>query len=204
MPVLPLVYVGLTVVKRVKALWAPDWMLAGPGRVFFLSPDGPLASFLWDCTLSQQMFVGQFFFTGTHPDAISHTWQDTILTKHFWRSLLSRTGACVPRELGTWDGKALKQTGPGIKGNDLVVKLPDSYLGIGDAFWRHGKGKDYQEVADLTKRLEKEYAGKEAIVLDLVRPHPKQGVHSLDIITIRAPGGDVKVLSVLLWTDCSG
>ena len=40
-------------------------------------------------------------------------------------------------------------------------------------------------------------------MLELVRPKASLGVHSMDVVTIRTPGDDVKVLSALLWTDCT-
>jgi len=48
-----------------------------------------------------------------------------------------------------------------------------------------------------------EFDGRLALVLELVRPKPELGVHSLDIITMRTPDDDVKVISVLLWADCT-
>lgn len=29
----------------------------GPGRVFFLKPANPIAAFIWDCYLTQSMYV---------------------------------------------------------------------------------------------------------------------------------------------------
>merc|ERR1711988_293662 len=84
---------------------------------------------------------------------------------------------------------------------DIVVKVPDSYLGIGDSFWSYGK--EYTSEAELAELLAREYANREAIVLELVRPKPSLGVHSLDILTVRSPTDGVKVLSVVLWTNCS-
>eukprot|EP00665_Eupelagonemidae_sp_cell47_P013516 gene13516-biopygen12978 len=132
------------------------------------------------------MYVGQFHLVGTHPDAVQHTWQDTILTKDYWRSALSSVGGrlgrrshkpalvtilkvrpaspravesgspapccragitwegwriwsqSLPRELGRWrDGKL--EWFHDLGTSDVVVKLPDAYLGIGDAFWTHGE-----------------------------------------------------------------
>jgi hypothetical protein len=48
-----------------------------------------------------------------------------------------------------------------------------------------------------------EYEGKEALVLELVRPKKSLGVHSIDILTVRTTDGDAKVISVILWTDCT-
>jgi len=52
--------------------------------------------------------------------------------------------------------------------------------------------------------LAKEYEGKmDVLVLELVRPKASEGVHSIDIITMRTPEDEVKVLSCLFWTDCT-
>jgi len=84
-----------------------------------------------------------------------------------------------------------------------VIKLPDAYLGIGDSFWNHGV--DYSREAELQERManEKQYAGKEALVLELVRPKKDMGVHSVDIVTMRTPDDKVKILTCLIWTDCT-
>jgi hypothetical protein len=55
----------------------------------------------------------------------------------------------------------------------------------------------------VTQYIGNEFDQKVALVLELVRPKPELGVHSLDIITMRTPDDDVKVVSVLLWTDCT-
>ena len=185
----------------VHSIFVPDWSMAGPGRVFFVKPENPIASFLWDCYLKQSMYVGQFYLVGTNNDAITHTWHDILLTKDFWRESLNRVDGRLPRELGRWANKKLTMN-HSLGECDVVVKLPDSYLGIGDAFWSFGK--DYKTVEDLIVRLQKEYGNKEAMVLEMVRPKASLGVHSLDIVTVRTPDDDVKVLSCLLWTDCTG
>ena len=176
--------------KTIRGLFVADWMSAGPGRVFFQKPDGMLQAFLWDCCLIEQMFIGQFYLTGTHRAAVAHTWYDWVLTKPFWRATFEKAGATCPACLGDWDGKQLTMHGEGIQdGDDLVVKLPDSYLGIGDSFWR--RGKDFKTVDDVREHLAKEYDGKAALILDLARPHKQHGVHSFDIVTIRTPDGGV-------------
>ena len=65
------------------------------------------------------------------------------------------------------------------------------------------RGIDYNTEEEVKKYLKKEYKNKEALVLELVRPKASLGVHSMDVVTIRTPGDDVKVLSCLLWTDCT-
>lgn len=201
-PVLPLAIVMLELCKKIQDWLKPqdNWMTAGPGAVFFVKPSNPIADLLWSCYLNTSMFTAQFLLAGNHPDAISHTWEDTILTKDFWRGALERVGACVPRQLGRWvSGELILEHE--LDGSDLVIKVPDSYLGIGDSFWNHGR--DYTTQEELESLLSKEYPDKEVMVLELVRPKKELGVHSLDILTVRTPKDGARVLSVLLWTNCT-
>jgi len=41
-------------------------------------------------------------------------------------------------------------------------------------------------------------------LLDFVNPRKEEGVHSIDITTIRMPNGEYQVLSCLLWGSCTG
>lgn len=84
-PITPVAYTVVELFRKVNSLFVNDWMMEGPGRVFFVKPDGCITAFLWDMYLTQSMFIGQYFLVGTHDDAIQHTWYDTILTKDFWR-----------------------------------------------------------------------------------------------------------------------
>ena len=151
-------------------------------------------------------YVGQFWLVGTNEDAISHTWVDTLLTKDMWRDALTEVDARLPRQLGVWENNELTMEVDNLVGHDLVVKLDDSYLGIGDNFWHFGK--DYSTEAELRAKMDEayknnEFDGRRALVLEMVKPKPDLGVHSLDIITMRTPDDDVKVISVLLLADCT-
>lgn len=201
-PVLPLGIIAAELFKKLKERFSKEenWMTAGPGAVFFVKPPNPLADLLWSCYLNTSMFTAQYLLAGTHPDAISHTWEDTLLTKDFWRAALDQVHARVPRQLGRWVGDELKLFHD-LNHSDLVIKVPDSYLGIGDSFWNYGR--DYSTKEDLEGNLKENYTGKEVMVLELVRPKKDLGVHSLDIVTVRTPDGNAKVLSVLLWTKCT-
>ena len=66
--------------------------------------------------------------------------QDIILTKDYWRGALSKVGARLPREIGRWDGNRVHWLYP-LGSSDVVVKLPDAYLGIGDSFWNYDQVK---------------------------------------------------------------
>merc|ERR1712166_1361254 len=207
-PVLPFGIVLMELAKKAQKqlnkVFNPNmeasWDEAGPGRVFFVKPDSMLADWLWSFYLTTSMFVGQFWLAGTHPDAISHTWVDTILTKDFWRAALESVEARVPRELGRWTGSTLNVFHE-LNCSDLVIKVPDGYLGIGDSFWNYGT--DYSSLEELELKLQQQYSEQEVLVLEMVRPRKDLGVHSLDILTVRTPDDGVKVLSVLLWTNCT-
>jgi len=41
-------------------------------------------------------------------------------------------------------------------------------------------------------------------LLDFVNPRKEEGVHSIDITTIRLPDGTYQVLSCLIWGECKG
>ena len=78
--------------------------------------------------------------------------------------------------------------------------------GIGDSFWKYGA--DYSNLNEFKAKMKETYdtdqfREKIALVLELVRPKQELGVHQLDIITMRTPDNDVKVISVLLWADCT-
>ena len=127
-------------------------MLDNPGAAFFMKPDGLLEAYIWDCCILMQMFIGQFFLTGSHSNAVAHTWYDWVLTKHFWKKTFNDNGMATTEKLGEWDGKALKVFGDeSLYEDDLVIKLPDSFLGIGDSFLKHGK--DFKTASDIRKLL---------------------------------------------------
>lgn len=205
-PIMPAVLVGVQAIQKVKSLFeTSNWQTDGPGRVFFMKPSNPIGSFVWDCYLTQSMYVGQYFLVGTNPDAISHTWVDSLLTKDFWRKSLNSVNARVPRELGRFEKLELTMDYD-LAENDTVIKLEDSFLGIGDSFWKYGA--DYSNLNEFKAKMKETYdtdqfREKIALVLELVRPKQELGVHQLDIITMRTPDNDVKVISVLLWADCT-
>ena len=117
-----------------------------------------------------------------------------------------------PRVLGRWDGAALNECSVGVAAGvgDLVCKITDSYLGIGDRTFARGKDFRGGEEVHAALAADAQYAGRPAVVSELVRPTTKikvssdgfGAVHSLDILTMRTRDG-VKVLSVVLWTDCT-
>ena len=166
--------------------------------------------------------VGNFMQLGANPVAIQQSDRDVITTKEYWFGLLDSVGASRPRQLARWDGGHVSEVGPGLDTGkkDLVCKISDSYIGIGDkVFKRHmdfdiGDKSECSSAALLTAQLAKEplYKGAVALMTELIAPVQKEvvrlsngnfsNVHSFDILTVRDARGDIQVLSCLLWTDC--
>jgi len=165
--------------------------------------------------------VGSFIQFGTDYFGLRHTHTDIACTKEYWIGLLDAVGARRPRQLGLWaDGKVNNvSAGVGAGISDLVCKLTDSYIGIGDRTFKRGvdfctSATAADPTGPLTAALQADprYAGKRAILTELVAPVKKEtlrlstgdfsNVHSLDIITVRDSAGNVGVLSCVLWTNC--
>ena len=114
------------------------------------------------------MYIGLFLACGNDSDAVNHSWYDTLTNKDFWREVMEKQKMRVPLQLGRWDGSTLKMDHE-LK-CDVVLKITDSYLGIGDKFL--DIGTDFSSLEDLTRILETStflgasgvddsYAGKE-------------------------------------------
>ena len=151
-PVTPLALTILQVIKTVQSWFVADWTMSGPGRVFFIKPNSFFGSFFWDGYIIQSMFLGQFWICGTNEDAIEHTWYDAVTTKEFWHKTLENVNGKVPRKLATWDGTKITVHYPeDISDCHIVMKVNDSYLGIGDLFW--APGIDFRSVDDVEQKL---------------------------------------------------
>mmetsp|Transcript_1846 Transcript_1846/g.3796 ORF Transcript_1846/g.3796 Transcript_1846/m.3796 type:complete len:434 (+) Transcript_1846:38-1339(+) len=218
LPYWPVVLAILELGKRLNKTLNPfakkDWKIAGPGRIWFVPPKSLFASLIWDSFLALQNFCGHYALCGTDDDAIMHTWYDSICTKEFWNKHLDEAGARRPLQLAHWDGVTVHKRGPGIEygKSDLVCKLSDSYLGIGDRVLK--RGVDFKTHEDVQAVLSKdeEYAGRPAVLSERMGPATTvkcssesfSNVHSLDIVTLQDKSGVTKILSVVLWTDCTG
>jgi hypothetical protein len=195
--------------KKVQGMFKKDWASSGPGRVFFVQPEGFVSSLLWASYLNTSMYVGLWIACGDDPDAIAHSWYDHKTHKDFWRQIMETAGMRMPREMGrSTKGKLAVEHKLDC---DLVLKITDSYLGIGDKFMDFGK--DYNGQEDVERILKEDrfdgssgskegYEDKDVLLLELVRPTEDHGVHSFDILTYMTPDGP-KVLSVLYWGDCT-
>lgn len=197
-PIMPVAIFFVELGKRLLKYLSPVKSF-DDGSVFFVSPPTLVASLIWEFLKTFQMYVGAFLQCGADVTAIEHTWYDRLTHKHFWRKILEESGAEIPRCVGTWDGTALSRQVDSLK-LDVVIKLPDSYLGIGDKYMVYGE--DFTEEAEIEAVLQAEYQGKEAFLLDFVRPKKGMEVHQFDILTIKTVDG-VQPLSVIYWGDCS-
>ena len=138
--------------------------------------------------------------TGTNAVAMQHIEKDTVATKPFWRALFQKTGVRYPRMMAEWrDGSLdVKHDLTGVR---VMSKLFDSYLGIGDCQYEHGK--DFKEPGELQTLLKTAYGNKDAFLTEFVDCKKNLGVHQFDVLTARIDG-EIKVLRVLYWGDCSG
>lgn len=204
--------------KKLRGIAPVNADLTSP---FFDLPESMFARINARATTETIHRVGSFLQFGTDMFALRHTYLDIACTKEYWISLLDAVGARRPRQLALWTDGEVINVGDGVGAgiSDLVCKITDSYIGIGDKVFK--RGEDFAppvakagDVAPLTEVLRKDprYKGKRAIMTELIAPVSKSrlrlstgdfsNVHSLDIITVRDSTGTVKVLSCLLWTNC--
>lgn len=140
---------------------------------------------------------------GTNPNGIQHTWEDTILTKSFWRRHFTKSGASTPKELAVWDGNGkIDYHVDQKKTAKAIIKVDNSYLGMGDKIVKDFDLSTEKGKKDIKEIFEKEYKNQKALLLDFVLPNNKLKTHTLDIVTIKCPDGNYQVLSCLFWGDC--
>jgi hypothetical protein len=223
----PIIIFLVMIAKKMKKLFTTVESF-DDGNVFFVSPKNPLAALFWDFYKDISVYVGLFLMCGVDQNAVDHSWYDVLVQKDYWRGLLTRAGARVPREMGRWDGS--HSTGDRLKMHHdvmgdtvekLVVKLPDSYLGIGDLYLTKGEPKfEYGKNADGTERYEggynsveelesileegKYYENKDGVmILEFIVPATDQECHTLDILTVKTAANGVQLVSCLYWGDCA-
>lgn len=201
LPAFPFVLSAIVTYRRIKERWEAQWMQQGPGAIFFTRPKGLAEGFLWDMWLFLGMYTSSFLMTGTNPVAMSHIVKDSVANKWFWRDLFERTGVRYPRLMANWKNGELHVNYPMNNGIKMMSKLVDSYLGIGDSQYQHGK--DFSDDEELAASLKKAYGDKDAFLTEFVDCKKSLGVHQLDVLTARI-NGKIEVLRVLYWGDCSG
>ena len=82
--------------------------------------------------MSSLRYIAIFCACGNDLDAIQASWEDQDTTKTFWRGLFEKSKCRYPRQLAHWDGKNIDKSHK--MDCSVVIKLEDSYLGIGDSF----------------------------------------------------------------------
>ena len=183
------------------------------GNVFFVAPSNPISSLMWDFYKEFSVYSSLFIMCGHNQTAINHSWYDAITQKKFWRDHLEESGAHVPAKFAEWNGECTWVTagqGTDVVG-DVVIKLPDSYLGIGDLFLAVDVTEGYDGTRNSIEQILKEkyskgsehFRAEGTFVLEWVRPAKGQEVHSLDILTVVAPDGSVELASCLYWGKCA-
>lgn len=206
-PIWPLVVFMIRVCLKIKNYFCFTASFDN-GNVFFIAPDNPIGSILWDFYKEFSVYCSLYIMCGNNQTAIDHSWYDRITQKKFWRDHLSSCGAHVPQKLADWNGTctwSTKGSSSDIVG-DVVIKLPDSYLGIGDQFLEVGQNgykgtrKEIEHVLATDEVFSKGQEG--TFVLEWVRPASGHEVHSLDILTIATPDG-VQLTSCLYWGKCA-
>ena len=185
-------------------MFKASWMTKGPGSIFFARPSGFANSVLWDMWLFLGLFTSSYIMTGTNRTAMKHIEYDAVANKWFWRDVFKRGRVFYPTKIGSFDKGELKVNLKNVKkGERIIIKEPDSYLGIGDLTLE--KGKDFQTTHDLKGICTRTYGiDKEAYIAPLVQCDKKYGVHQLDVLTAKMQDGSIQVLRVLYWGDCTG
>lgn len=202
LPIFPIsVLLPLMIYRRIKEMFVAGWMTKGPGAIFFTRPQGLAQGIVWDMWLFLGMYTSSFLMTGTDPTAMKHIEYDAVANKWFWRDLFKRADVRYPRNMATWRDGKLTVHHAFQPDDKIIAKLTDSYLGIGDTVMTCGT--DWTNDEDLTTKLRDLYGDKEAFLTEFVECRKSLGVHQLDVLTARIEG-QIQVLRVIYWGDCTG
>jgi len=216
-----LLYLRTLIVNvRNRACGAAQIPLNSP---FFESPPDIVNRLNHECYIVLIERLGSYVQFGTNREGLESTKIDTVTGKEYWMGLLDAVGARRPEQLALWSDGKVSNVGRGVGSGrcDLVCKIVDACMGMGDKVFKRGVDFDNHvlgepaDTACLTAFLRNEaaYAGKRAILSEFVKPIKREtlklsnqgfsNVHSLDVVTIRNARGEAKVLSCIIWTDCS-
>ena len=91
-------------------------------------------------------------------------------------------GCQIPGAIANWDGNNLvMKSGHPIKIKKVLLKITDTYLGIGDLVLEN-LVLDESGIKNLiTNVLEKDYKGKKCIIMKFIEPTERYGTHQVDI-----------------------
>lgn len=198
-------------------MFASNWMTGCPGATFYAKPKGFLNNLMWQWWLTIGMFTSIFLIIKDDPVGAQTTYQDTAATdKQFWFAKGRQCGARYPLKVLDWDGKKLKVNTDLSKTPRVMIKLIDSYLGIGDKVVQMGEEpaggnpdpevtyfKDEEDLEAIF-RNEPKYAGVPAVGTEFIMADKAFGVHQGDCLTVRLPCGKVEVLRCMFWGNCTG
>ena len=202
LPLRPLYIYMFFLKKHIVGILFPTKKAPGDEQPFFALPDGLIARVNAECYFDLSYEVGAFLQCGSDRDGIQHAYRDVVTTKEYWFRLLDSVGANRPHQLGRWENGCLSEVGPGLDaGNcDLVCKITDSYIGLGDILFKRGVDFDvHHSVMDelrhkptqdgahetsasskelLTNRLSSNelYTGKVALLSELIAPVQRERV----------------------------
>ena len=200
------IYFSFLLQSLVGALFPRDEESEGVG-VFFALPSGLISRVNAQCYFDLSYEVGAFLQCGSNRDAIQHAFRDVVTTKEYWFTLLDCVGANRPHQLARWENGCLSEVGPGLDSGkcDLVCKITDSYIGLGDILFKRGvdfhkhrsvmdelrpeptkddtsdasaSDASSSSVTQLTTRLENNemYRGKIALLSELIAPIQRERV----------------------------
>lgn len=221
-----LLYIHMLVVDlygRVCALLYGPPEIPVKGSPFFEAPSDIVNRLNCECYIVMIERIGSYVQFGTSRDGLESTKIDTITGKEYWFGLLDAVGARRPEQLALWSDGKVSNVGKGVGSGkcDLVCKIVDACMGMGDHVFKRGDDFDHPALGEpnstdsLTAFLRKDtaYEGKRAILSEFAKPVNREtlklsnegfsNVHSLDVVTIRNARGDCKVLSCIIWTDCT-
>jgi hypothetical protein len=215
-PIMPLLLMVWVCVEEVKKKWSANWMTGCPGACFYAQPDGFVHNLLWQWWLNIGMFSSVFLIIKDDAEGSRTTYQDTAATdKSFWFAKGRQCGARYPLKVCDWDGAKLKVHADLSKTPRIMIKLVDSYLGIGDKVVQMGEPpasgaeaevtyfKDVDELEAIF-RQEPAYQGVVATGTEFVMADKTFGVHQADCLTVRLPDGSVEVVRCMYWGNCTG
>lgn len=211
LPVLPLILLGYVLFEEIRSKFQSNWMTGCPGAGFYARPKGYLHNLCWQWWLNVGMYTSIFLLVRDSKAGALSSYDDSQgTTKQFWFDKGAQCGARYPLKVCEWQGDNLAMMSDWQQTPRMILKIVDSYLGIGDQIVELGQGEDTDEVMFLSDQhaleelLRTKYAGKHVLGTEFVIADPQFGVHQGDTLTLRLPDGQVHVLRTMFWGDCSG
>jgi hypothetical protein len=70
---------------------------------------------------------------------------------------------------------------------NVLVKLYNAWFQVGDTLYENFDENDPKSVEDFKKMLKTKYDGVETLIMDLIKPEPKFGMHAFEVRTMTCP-----------------